>query len=276
MQLLSYSPCDTPLPYKLGQLDSRFGLRRSQVLTDITTATGLWSSAYGKQLFVQSSNAVLTVNFIYDSRQALDTQINTLNSKLTQNNTTLSSQIASYKAEEAAFEQKLAAFQETVAKYNAEGGAPEDVYNQLVSEQQDLESQQNVLQKEAQTLNLSTQNYNNGVSALNSDISQFNSALSKKPEEGLYDGANNTITIYFANNHDELLHTLTHEFGHSLNMQHVPDPQAIMYPYTTTSLRITPDDLAELKKVCQSEPVFLHWILVVDSWFATLHPQIAL
>ncbi|MEX2013071.1 MAG: matrixin family metalloprotease, partial [Candidatus Levyibacteriota bacterium] len=85
---------------------------------------------------------------------------------------------------------------------------------------------------------------------------------------GLYDPNNNTITIYFASNYSELIHTLTHEFGHALGMQHVENSQSIMYPYTTSSVTLTPEDLEQLAYVCRKQSLPLHWLMVFQEYLS--------
>jgi hypothetical protein len=264
--LLSYSQCDQPLSYKIGSIDPRFGISQSDVSEDSREATELWSSAEGKNLFTQTAAAKLTVNFVYDERQALDTQIDQLNNKLKENNASLQQQIDDFKTQAASFQQRLDAFNKKVDEYNAQGGAPQDVYPTLVQEQNQLKAEGDRLNARAKELNLSTHDFNTSVSTLNQDINQFNSALAKKPEEGLYNGGDNTITIYFASNRQELLHTLTHEFGHALGMDHVTDPEAIMYPFTTKSLTVTDDDKKQLAYVCREQSSIMHYAQQFDLW----------
>ena len=257
-QLLSYSECNSPLQYKVGSIDRQFGLTYDDVQTDLKEAGSIWSNAERKTLFTYSTDASLTVNFVYDRRQALNSSINSLNSQLQENNQTLNAQITQFKQDQAAFEQKLAAFNATVEKYNAQGGAPQNVYDQLKQEQADLNAQGDALNQRAKQLKLSTSDYNSNVSVLNNDIAQFNSALKQQPEEGLYDQGSNTITVYIFDSHQELLHTLAHEFGHALGMQHVQDKNAIMYPFTTPSITLTNDDLYQLAYVCRDQSLIFH------------------
>lgn len=268
IQPLSYSECNTPLQYKIGSIDQRFGLSQDEASNDIKTTADLWSTAEGKKLFVYSPEATLTINFVYDRRQALDTQISQLDTKLNENSMTLKQQINDYQAQVLSFEQRLAEFKKVVNKYNHEGGAPPAVYDELNKQSSQLQAEGDALNARARQLNLSANDYNAGVSILNQDINQLNVALAKKPEEGIYDSRNNTLTIYFANNRQELLHTLAHEFGHSLGMDHVSDTNAIMYPYTTSSLVVTPDDLQQLNYVCRDQSSFVHWTVEFDRWFA--------
>lgn len=254
------------MPYKIGSIDARFNLSQAQALDDSETATDLWSDVEGKKLFTPSPKADLIVNFVYDQRQALDSQITQLNSALSQKNSSLQQQIADYKAQVASFERRLGAFNDKVDKYNKEGGAPEPIYNDMLKEQKALNAEGDALNAKARELNLSTNDYNAGVSELNQDVSQFNNAIAQKPEEGVYDGGNNTITIYFAGNHRELLHTLAHEFGHALGMDHVQDPLAIMYPNTTKSFSVSPGDMKQLAYACREQSLFIHLAQQFDIW----------
>ncbi len=260
IQKLSYSPCDMPETYKIGSIDPKFNLTEKQVLIDINSATAILNKAEGKKLFSYDPNAKLEVDFKYDQRTALNSTINQLQSDLSSQNKTLQQQIDSYYADSKAFEQKVAALNATIEKYNQSGGAPPDVYKDLVNQQNQLKIEADALNNRAKQLKLQTKDYNSGVYSLNQDVSQFNSAISQKPEEGLFDPNLNQITIYFAGNHDELVHTLAHEFGHSIGMQHVSNPNAIMFSFTTESLKITPDDQTQLDLVCRDQLLPQLWI----------------
>lgn len=263
---LSYSECDTPISYKLGILDPKFGLRQSTAISDIQDATDIWSKFYKKPLFINSPTAVLTINFVYDERSALNTQIDQLQNQLGKKNTTLQQQIDAYETDAAAFEQKLASFNAQVKQANRSGGASLELYNSLIAQQSALNQEGNSLNARAKQLNLSARDYNSNVQNLNQNINQFNQSLVQKPEEGLYNGGNNTITIYFANNKQELIHTLAHELGHALGMLHNDDPLAIMYPYTTSSLSVTAQDKQLLDYICRDQPLPLLWLRKFSTW----------
>lgn len=262
-----YSACENPLEYKIGSIDPKFGLNNNQVAEDVSEGTQVWEKASGKDLFANSPNAKLTINFVYDSRQELNSKIDQLNNDLNQKGSSLKNEVAQFKKDSVAYQQKLKDFADTVNKYNSEGGAPPDVYDDLIKQQNDLKSQADSLNKRARDLNISANDYNANVSVLNTDVNQFNSAIAKKPEEGLYDGNDDTITIYFADKKDELVHTLAHEFGHALGMEHINNASAIMYPLTTNLLVPTPEDLSALNYVCRKQVRPLHWIYEGDVWF---------
>lgn len=274
---LSYSACDTPLAYKLGYVDTRFGLSKSEVLSDINEATSIWDNAENKTLFTYSPSAFLTVNFVFDERQALTNSINKLNTNLGQNSSTLRQQINDYESQVEAYKQQLNSFNKTVQAYNNQGGAPAEVYQKLRQEQDQLKLDGDKLNARARQLNLSTVNYNAQVNTLNQEVNQFNADIAQKPEEGLYNSGNNTITIYFSNTHPELIHTLAHEFGHALGMVHAGGPAAIMFPYTTSYLQVSSEDRKQLNYVCRQQSLPLHWITQFENWlYAVIHRKYSL
>jgi|SRR5581483_315777 len=254
-QYLYYSPCDTPIKYHIGSIDSRFGLSNAEFSDDIKQATGIWSNAWGKQLFVEDQKGNLSVSLVYDQRQYLNSQISQLNNQLSNEKSSIKPEINQYNQEAQNFHSQLLSLNSQIEYWNNKGGAPSDVYQKLTQEQATLQAEATKLNLMANSLNQSTDQYNVQIGQLNQTVNQYNSALKQRPEEGLYDPQNNTITIYFNVSHQELVHTLAHEFGHSLGMVHVADPQAIMYPQTNQQIVPTNDDLAQLKYVCRKQSI---------------------
>lgn len=265
VKLLSYSECDRPTLYKLGTVDPKFGLSQTEVLSDIQDGTALWSKAYGKPLFGNDFAATLTINFVYDDRSALNAQIGQTQNQLNSESTTLKQQIQAYEANVATLKQKIADFNAQVAQINRSGGASPDVYSSLIARQQALTAEGVALNARARVLNQTTNDFNSLVQNQNQTIHQFNQALAQKPEEGLYDGSANTITVYFADNRQELIHTLAHEFGHALGMQHTDDPQSLMYTYTSSDLTVTPQDWEQLNYVCREQSILTHWYSYISK-----------
>ncbi|EKD86306.1 MAG: hypothetical protein ACD_37C00364G0001, partial [uncultured bacterium] len=52
-----YYPCDSPVPYKIGLIDSKFNMSQNTAKSSIQEATAIWKKSYGKPLFVETSNA---------------------------------------------------------------------------------------------------------------------------------------------------------------------------------------------------------------------------
>lgn len=249
--LAPYSVCDTPTAYKIGNIDNRFGVSQKQFSKNISDASAIWSKAYGKNLFEEKADANLTINLVFDERQALTNKLNTGKNQITTQKEELTPKIEEYNKLVANFKKELADFNRDVNYWNSQGGAPEEEFKKLQAKQQELENQVNQINDMARKLNISSQEINSQIKDFNQTINTFNETLSEKPEEGIYDSATNSIDIYFNVSRDELVHTLAHEFGHSLGMQHVGSQKSIMYAKSNTVLSPSQNDLSELENVCR-------------------------
>ncbi len=254
------SPCAKPVAYRLGQLDSRFNITVAQAEKDIQQAAEIWNTAAAKKLFKEDARAGLTVNFVYDQRQALSSKIGAQENNLNNDRQTLDAQLAAYLRQKADFEAKLAALNAEIDNRNRSGGSSPEVYQQLQEQTQSLMAEQEQLRGLAAGLNQNTDSYNVAVTQLNSTVNDFNTAIGQKPEGGLFDGTTGTIYIYLDPSQKELIHTLAHEFGHSLGMLHLNDPQAIMYSYTSESLLPDRADQSELARTCQAFSRLWVWL----------------
>lgn len=266
------STCDTPLRYKIGTIDERFNVTHDEFLSTIRQASSAWSNIIGKNLFVYDPKGTLTINLVYDKRQALTTEINTLQNQIQNQKEALSPEIAQYEKDVQNFKSRVATLNAEIADWNSKGGAPKEVFDQLTTEQKNLQTEADRLNATAQRLNQSTEAFNSEISKLNGTIDTFNYALAEKPEEGLFDGEKNEIYIYFITNQDELIHTLSHELGHALGIDHTLDKASIMYPYTTKVVEPSQEDIDALKKVCEKHS--LHELLINRVIFVLQHLQL--
>lgn len=255
--------CDEQIHFKINRVDGNFGLTKANFIGHTLQGAKIWNEAYGEKVFVYDPTGALTINLIFDARQRLTNQINQLSTKISTAEDNLKPGIARHQEEVAAFQKKMAAFNAQVSDWNSRGGAPEDDYTKLLSEQSALKTEAEKLNARAQELNQSAVVFNSEIANYNSTVSEFNSTLKERPEEGLFDGKNNTISIYFYITNEELVHTLAHEFGHALGMGHLDNPDAIMFSKTNSKTAPTPDDLQELHSVCKRSPV---WELLRDRY----------
>ncbi len=258
--LLYQSPCDTPITYRIGSIDPKFNLSSSEFSNDIGSAGDIWGSAENKKLFALQPNGEITINLIYDQRQLLNSQITDLNSKVQTQQKSLDPQINEYKKQAASFRAKMQQLNTDIDYWNNKGGAPPDEYEKLNARQASLRQVASTLQEEARRLNQSTEEYNTQVGELHQTVNSFNQELQYKPEEGEYivNHGTKTINVYFDNSQNELIHTLAHELGHALGINHNTNTVSIMYPQTTIAITLSPDDLAGLEKACQKRSILLN------------------
>lgn len=249
--VIYYSYCSEPIAYRIDTVDPKFNLSKDKFIQAASQAAKIWDSAYGKTLFVYDPKGELSVNLIYDERQKLTSEINQLESTVKSQQKNLKPQIEQYEKASAQFKQKINQLNQEIQEWNLKGGAPADEYNQLTQRQAELQQEASRLNETAQNLNLTTNEYNTQVSELNQTIDTFGQVLQLRPEEGIFKGPENTIEVYFYIDQPELVHTLSHEFGHSLGIDHNNNIQSLMYPKTTKALTLSSEDKQALFEICK-------------------------
>lgn len=250
-----YSPCDTPIEYRIDKIDPQFGITREEFLSDVSRASTIWEQTIGKDLFAYNSEGDLAISLVYDERQSLTNQINQLEGNLDTEKISLQTRIEEYQRLSAGFEKKISDFNSKVEYWNQEGGAPKEEFDKLVTEQEELKKEADSLNEIARSLNQSTKNYNTEVGQLNQTVDTFNQTLKTKPEQGLYNSSSNTIDIYFSTSKNELIHTIAHELGHARGLTHVTNSKAIMYSFTSNEIVPSLEDIRMLNKVCKKRTI---------------------
>lgn len=276
-QLLGIAPCQKPLTYSLGAFDPKFGINQADFLSDVEKATAIWENAVNKNLFEYTPDGKLKINLTYDYRQDATDKLKSLG--LSIENTKDSYDkikaeyeklLAKYNSDNNALNDLVANFKGRKDKYDADvsywnkkGGAPKDTYNTLTAERsalqalaQQINNSQNALNKEADEMNGIVNTLNQIASQINLGVKNYNqigASTGEEFNEGLYiyDSTGARIEIYQFNNQDQLVRLLAHELGHSLGLEHVDNPNAIMYKLNESkNLTPTANDISELKAIC--------------------------
>ncbi len=282
--------CHQPLTYRIGMVDSRFGLSEADLLAATNEAGRVWNQALGQNVLRYRVDGAVVVNFIYDGRQARTDAAASARRGLNQAEMTVEeirekyddlmmekeSRQAVYEEEVTKYKQELKDYNQTVDEANEKGGLnPEEVQaieknrvalgkkstaiNQLGLEVEELSEQINQLAEQGNKI----------LSGYNQTVRQYNQVFSESPEFTQGEYSQKGISIYAFSSNAELVQVLAHEFGHALGLGHVDGKDSVMYNSLGEQaypLRLTVADKEALVEVCNQE----------ERWWQIIFKQVGL
>lgn len=265
------APCEESIHYSVGTIDPRFGVSARELEAALADAAAVWNEASGKEVIVFVEDGGIPVHLEYGDEQRavelgenIDSEQEAYDQKR-QEIEPLKVRFAkakqAFEARSASFERRAAAYEAEVERWNAQGGAPPSEYARLSQEGKEIAAEQERLNEEADSVNAIAEEINIVVDEinalaqrLNSKVDTYNSRAGTDFEQGNYqsDEEGTRITIHEFTSGTDLRRVLVHEFGHALGLEHVENPDSIMYSYNIgESLSLTEEDVAELSRACR-------------------------
>lgn len=248
-------PCSEPLTYRIGQIDTQFGVTESEVREAMGTAAALWSDAMGQPMAVYSSDGDVEVNLEYDERQELVDGEMRFRERIESEQQLLNRKQREYDQMRDQFDTKSESYLELagqttsklndlntwIEERNAEGGIREEDREFFESRRDRVqEMQRQVMDKRAEldemasAINSATERLNRRIDDNNRLVDEYNREFSgenrftKATYQNRSDGGG-VITVNMFLNRKELSLILAHELGHALGLSHVSNPRSVMY-----------------------------------------------
>ena len=276
---VSYKPptvCESPLSYDIGAIDPKFKVTPEFLLKLSNDAENIWEKGMGMDLFTYKPGAEFKINLVFDERQrktlaekmareTLDrggSSYDVLTKKYKSLLSAHKTKINKYDADVSMYERRLQKYNKEVAYYNNLGGAPKEKYNEMESERVELENTARRLNKALNELkvlnkeiNILVDEVNKFAGNYNNDVKQYNNAFGRSVtfDQGEYTG--DRINVYQFDGSSDLRLVLAHEFGHSLNLDHVENnPKSVMYylmgKQNLKNPKLSEEDIVALKTEC--------------------------
>lgn len=275
------APCDRPLTWNIGEIDTRFAISEQEVREAMRKAAVVWSSAAGFPVVEKNETPEIIINFNYAHEQKLaDNELRAREEIRTeQNRIDLLQQQYDNRREE--FDRRSEAYlslaDETTGKIsdlnnwvkeiNGAGGFTEDAVRKYEQRKSDTERMQQRVRNERAELDRIANHINRKSERLNEKVKQNNQLIDRYNEA--YAGENrftkatyqrsesgSIITVNQFLSRNELPLILAHELGHAMGLNHVENPRSVMfsrmggqqyYPH----VQLTEEDIRALQNRCR-------------------------
>jgi DNA repair exonuclease SbcCD ATPase subunit len=263
--------------YRIGQVDERFGVSRSEFSRLVKKAAEMWSVPFSADLFQETSNGRILIEMIYDHRQDASKKLARLNTDAREDLKSYKGLKGQYDKLQKEYKQKNEKLERDSAEYNRRarafkeenaaalhrGRVSEETHQRLQEERAWLNATHAELQRRQKELKDIAVKAEQLVPTINSiagkqqdhrdDYHKERERLGGEFEKGVYHRYGKSITVYQYTDKNNLVQLLAHELGHALGIRHINDPNALMYPWDTGKSieKLAPADIAALRAKCK-------------------------
>ena len=271
-------PCEEPLTYQFGNIDSRYDISRKQLREVMNKVEALWATALDKKVLSYNDNGKVTIELVYsedqertDREQELSKQIREKKIETTVAEDKYNRLSSKFKTQRSKFQQLVSEYNSLIETYNElrkqwqDKEIPEDVKKKMEQLKYKISQKEitvNNFQRDLEELrkktNKQSRELNQLIDEQNKLINKYNSQFSKPEQfdQGRYlkNGPEEVVRIFQFSNLSELKTVLAHEMGHALGLQHVENSQSVMHymmgSQNIFNLSLTEQDIAALKERC--------------------------
>lgn len=228
-------PLDTRVRYRVGEVDPRFGVTHEELLRLLDEAALIWQTGTGRAWFVYDENAQLTVNLIYDERQANTIAKQQIQTKIDEKIKSQSHAEQSLKDEKTQLERDWYSLENEIQVFNLQSELAHmrqdwAALEKLNAQRAQLEKKLSAYKARETHYNQKINQYNQTQNEINADITDIRQKFpSREFHKGVFNGRE--INIYEFKSLDDLRLTLAHEFGHALDLDHHDNPEGLMHTH---------------------------------------------
>lgn len=215
------APCNRPLAYEVGTVDSRQSYTRTEFLALVEKGENMWEKSTGRDLFVYKPGSRLKINLLYDERQKNYTTRKNEAAALGNTEANLANEKSNLDQKQALYESHVESYNREVNRWNGRGGAPRNVQTTLENQRKLLENEQQALQNLVEAYNASVREYNAQVGDLN--------ALAHEETTAGEARRGDQVNVFVVEKSQNDVTLLAHELGHALGLGHVEADNSIMY-----------------------------------------------
>lgn len=271
-------PCEEPLTYRTGDIDSRFNLSAQQITAVMEEVEELWETSLDRNLLEYKEDGKVVVDLIYSKEQKRFEEEQLFSNQIRTKKEQATATRNEYQRLAKRYNEKESDLKNTVSRYNRIA----DSYNELAEElqgqnpSQDKIDELNELERQIKNLELNIERKQKNLESLrkqtnakseqlsdlikerNKMIARYNNQFGgiKSFDQGQFikKGENEAIKVLQFSNRAELKTVLAHEVGHALGINHVNNPKSIMYhkmeKQDIFDLKLTDEDVTALKNQC--------------------------